>query len=86
MAYNTSKMVLVEYIGEQFRDHDLLALSIHPGSVLTRMSREHCPEEYWPMLADDPGLCGSVCVWASSRLRELAWLTGRMISSNWDLD
>ena len=33
---------------------------------------------------DDPGLCGAVCVQLSQGNH--AWLSGRYVSSNWDLD
>lgn len=36
------------------------------------------------MCVDDPGLCGAMCVQLS--LGRHAWLSGRYVSSNWDLD
>lgn len=88
-AYNTSKLAeirIVEYLSEQFAHEDLLALSIHPGSVLTRMSAQYCPKEFQHVLKDDPGLCGAVCVWVSKQTRQLKWLSGRFVSANWDVE
>ena len=89
-AYNTSKLAqirLIEYLATQF-PHDktgLLALAIHPGAVLTRMSKRYCPERYWGMLEDEVGLCGGVCVWVVRQTGGLGWLSGRFLSSNWDV-
>jgi hypothetical protein len=35
------------------------------------------------VLTDDPGLCGGVLTWLTKERRE--WLSGRYISSNWDV-
>ena len=88
-AYNTSKMAeirIIEYLSEQFAKDNLLAVAIHPGSVLTRMSAQHCPKEFQHYLDDEPGLCGAVCVWVSKQLREICWLSGRFVSANWDVE
>ena len=88
-AYNTSKMAeirITEYLSEQFAKDNLLAVAIHPGSVLTPMSARHCPKEYQHYLDDEPGLCGAVCVWISKQPKELGWLSGRFVSANWDVE
>ena len=88
-AYNTSKMAeirIIEYLSEQFAKDDLLAVAIHPGSVLTRMSAQHCPKEFQHYLDDEPGLCGAVCVWLSKQPRGMGWLSGRFVSANWDVE
>lgn len=35
-------------------------------------------------MVDDAALCGAVCVWLAREKRE--WVSGRFISSNWDMD
>ena len=64
----------------------LLALAIHPGSVMTDMARGNTPERFIPALIDDVGLCGAMVVWlAGARRNEVEWLGGRLISANWDV-
>jgi NAD(P)-dependent dehydrogenase (short-subunit alcohol dehydrogenase family) len=101
-AYNISKLAetrLVEYLANQFKEQGLFALAVHPGSVLTEMSKRHCPREFWSLLEDEVGLCGVVCVWVTKRVamgedilnangnggEDITWLSGRFLSANWDL-
>lgn len=37
-------------------------------------------------LADDPGLCGSFCVWLAKAPKEMTWLSGRFLNAKWDAD
>jgi NAD(P)-dependent dehydrogenase (short-subunit alcohol dehydrogenase family) len=88
-GYTISKMVqtrIIEYLGEQYGEQGLLAVSIHPGAVHTAMAAGNTPEQFLPYLVDKVDLCGAVCVWLSMRTKELHWLTGRLVSSNWDMD
>ena len=87
-GYTISKMAqtrMVEYLGEQYGEEGLLAVSIHPGAVHTAMAEGNTPEEFLPYLIDQVDLCGAVCVWMSSCMNELHWLTGRLMSANWDM-
>jgi NAD(P)-dependent dehydrogenase (short-subunit alcohol dehydrogenase family) len=86
-GYCLSKMAqsrLVEYIGEQFGKDGLLAVSIHPGAVMTPMAAGNTPDEFLPYLVDAVGLCGAFCVWLSKEGKSIQWLSGRFISANWD--
>ncbi|KEF57412.1 uncharacterized protein A1O9_05329 [Exophiala aquamarina CBS 119918] len=88
-GYTVSKMAqirLVEYLAEQHSNDGLLSIVIHPGAVKTRMAEGNTPEAFLPYLTDDVGLCGAVCVWLTSRRRDLQWLSGRLISATWDMD
>jgi len=91
-GYVVSKMAqvrLVELLGEQYgaqAEGGLLALSVHPGAVMTEMARSNTPDEFVPYLVDDVGLCGELCTWLSRHRGELQWLTGRLISANWDME
>lgn len=38
-----------------------------------------------PDLTDDVDLCGAVCVWLSKQLKNVDWLSGRLISATWDM-
>ena len=87
-GYTISKMAqtrMVEYLGEQYGEEGLLAVSIHPGAVHTAMAAVNTPKEFLPYLVDEVDLCGAVCVWMSSRIKEMHWMTGRLMSANWDL-
>ena len=87
-GYTISKMAqtrVIEYLGEQYGEEGLLAVSIHPGAVQTAMAEGNTPKEFLPYLVDEVDLCGAVCVWMSSRTKELHWLTGRLMSANWDM-
>jgi len=35
---------------------------------------------------DDVNLCGAVCVWLSKQSQRLNWLSGHLVSANWDQD
>lgn len=87
-GYTISKMAqtrMIEYLGEQYGEEGLMAVSIHPGAVHTAMAEGNTPEEFLPYLVDEVDLCGAVCVWMSTRTRDMHWLTGRLMSANWDM-
>lgn len=88
-GYCVSKMAqirLVEFLNEQHGADGLFALTIHPGAVATPNAVKNGPEEFMPYLIDPIDLCGAVCVWITSQLKELDWLSGRFIMANWDLE
>ena len=37
-------------------------------------------------LTDSPDLCGAFCVWLTKNARDRAWLSGRFVSANWNVD
>ncbi|KAK6369333.1 hypothetical protein LTS17_009675 [Exophiala oligosperma] len=87
-GYTVSKMAqirLVEYLDEQFGRDGLVSLVLHPGAVATKMAEGNTPEEFLPYLTDDVDLCGAVCVWLSKQLKNVDWLSGRLISATWDM-
>ncbi len=88
MDYCVSKMAqtrIVEYLGEQYGKEGVLAVCLHPGAVKTPMAEGNTPEAFIPYLTDDIDLCGAVCVWISKQVKELHWMTGRMMSATWDM-
>ena len=88
-GYTISKMAqtrMVEYLSEQYGDEGLLALSLHPGAVLTKMAAGNTPDSFMPYLTDDVDLAGAVCVWIAKQTEQLRWLNGRLISATWDMD
>lgn len=92
-GYTISKMAqirLVEYLDVQYGEEGLLAVAVHPGSVMTGMAEGNTPEAFLRYLVDDVGLCGAVVVWLVGQQGEkngedVRWLGGRLISANWDV-
>lgn len=91
-AYCTAKMAqarLVEFLAEQYREEGLLAVSVHPGAVMTPTAAKSTPEVFMPYLVDNVGLCGAACVWLTKGRGEIdeelnesedrSWLSGRLI-------
>ena len=37
-------------------------------------------------LTDEVDLCGAVCVWLSKQLKDISWLSGRLICATWDME
>ncbi|KAJ9603140.1 hypothetical protein H2200_012435 [Cladophialophora chaetospira] len=87
-GYTVSKMAqirLVEYLYEQYSEEGLVSLAIHPGAVMTRMASGNTPEVFLPYLTDEVDLCGAVCVYLSKQIKDISWLSGRLISATWDM-
>jgi NAD(P)-dependent dehydrogenase (short-subunit alcohol dehydrogenase family) len=89
IAYNVSKLAcnrLMEHVDADHREKDgIHAYALHPGAVVTPQTVGHKNGEVWgEVLSDDEGLVGAVCVWLSRAKR--AWLSGRYVSSNWDVE
>lgn len=88
-GYTISKMAqirLVEYIAEQYGEQGVFAVALHPGAVQTGMAAGNTPDAFLEYLVDDVALCGAVCVWLSARVGEVRWLSGRLVSANWDME
>ena len=37
-------------------------------------------------LTDEVDLCGAVCVYLSKQVKDISWLSGRLISATWDME
>ncbi|KAF2465309.1 NAD(P)-binding protein [Lindgomyces ingoldianus] len=87
IAYNVSKLAcnrFVEHVDNDHREKDgIHAYALHPGAVLTPQTAGHTGEVWGPLLTDDPGLAGAMCVWLSREKR--GWLSGRYVTCNWDV-
>jgi NAD(P)-dependent dehydrogenase (short-subunit alcohol dehydrogenase family) len=84
-GYQTSKFALcrfTEFLAKDYEDAGLIAISLHPGGVLTDMTRG-TPEEWHSQLQDRPMLVGDTVAWLVSERRE--WLSGRFVSATWDM-
>ncbi len=87
--YCVSKLAqlrLMEYVHEQYFHQGLSSFSVHPGAVRSEQAVETAPESFMEFLVDDPELCGAYCVWLTKEIEKRRWLSGRLISANWDAD
>lgn len=84
-GYQTSKFALcrfTEFLAKDFEEWGLIAISLHPGGVLTNMTT-NTPISWHVHLQDDPRLAADTIVWLAKQRR--SWLSGRYISSTWDM-
>lgn len=87
--YTVSKAAqlrLMENIHEQYFHEGLSAYSVHPGTVPTEMAMESAPEEFKKYIIDSEELCGAWCVWLTRERERRRWLSGRVVSANWDAE
>ncbi|KAK6517457.1 hypothetical protein TWF281_004113 [Arthrobotrys megalospora] len=85
-AYQTSKFAvcrLAEFMTNDYWNQGLVAMAVHPGSVMTELARG-MPEYMHKLLVDTPELPADMMVWLGSERRE--WLAGRFVCTNWDVD
>ncbi|KAJ5263354.1 Glucose/ribitol dehydrogenase [Penicillium angulare] len=71
-----------EFLTRDYEDKGLIAISVHPGGVVTDM-RDNFPERLHDTLKDTPNLPADTIVWLVKERRE--WLNGRYVSSPWDM-
>ena len=86
-AYETSKLAIMrfsEFLNADYGDQGLLAYSIHPGGILTEMTKNASETIKQTFLIDTPELPGETIPWLTSQRRN--WLAGRYVSCNWDME
>lgn len=84
-AYGTSKAAvlrLTEFLDAEYGGQGLLALAVHPGSVMTELAMRLGPEAHG-VLVDTPQLAADTLAWLTQERR--AWLGGRYVSVSWDM-
>ncbi|KAH6675084.1 putative oxidoreductase ucpA [Halenospora varia] len=84
-TYQTSKFALLrlgEFVEAEYAAKGVNCFSVHPGGVLTKMSKDI--EVIRQSLTDTPDLCGGFVVWLTKGTRR--WLNGRYLSATWDVD
>jgi hypothetical protein len=63
---------------------------IHPGAVVTHLLEEYMPPGSVQAAIDSPNLGAGLAVWFASELNDssidTAWMGGRYISANWDVN
>ncbi|KAH8798537.1 hypothetical protein F5884DRAFT_758764 [Xylogone sp. PMI_703] len=65
-------------------DKGLHVFSIHPGAVLSEMTKVAMPEKLFHLFEDSPELAGDTIAWLTQEPR--TWLRGRWLSCNWDME
>ncbi|KAJ4993587.1 short chain dehydrogenase reductase [Stagonosporopsis vannaccii] len=84
--YTISKLAvcrLTENIDVGYRDQGVIAVSVHPGGVMTALAEQEL-DILRPYLNDTPELCGGFAVWITAEPRK--WLGGRYVAAPWDVD
>jgi NAD(P)-dependent dehydrogenase (short-subunit alcohol dehydrogenase family) len=84
-GYQTGKFAvcrLTEFVAEGYQKQGLIALTVHPGDVLTEIA-SNVTEEVKKLLVDKPELAGHTVVWLARVRRE--WLSGRFVNCCWDM-
>ncbi|KDQ53607.1 hypothetical protein JAAARDRAFT_39294 [Jaapia argillacea MUCL 33604] len=84
-AYQSSKHALnrfAEFIDLEYGGQGVKVFSVHPGGIVTQLSSVE--PKILPFLNDKVELASHTIVRLSSGSED--WLSGRYISSNWDLD
>ncbi|KAI1127805.1 hypothetical protein F5Y10DRAFT_292626 [Nemania abortiva] len=83
-AYGVSKLAQCRFLEMlAATEPSIFTAAVHPGNVKTEMGRG-IPQNLFDSLPDDVNLCGDFVVWLLKERR--MWLSGRYISSNWDVD
>lgn len=84
-GYQTSKLAVIrftEFIAEEYSEQGVVAMSVHPGGVLTDLA-SNMPNEMHQLLVDKPQLAGDVFAWLTQEKQQ--WLNGRYLSVTWDM-
>lgn len=85
--YATSKAAVLKFtemLLVEEAEKGLLAFSVHPGGVMSKMSEVAFPKELWHLFEDQTQLAGDTIAWLTQVRRE--WLAGRWLSCNWDME
>jgi NAD(P)-dependent dehydrogenase (short-subunit alcohol dehydrogenase family) len=82
-AYGISKLAVFElmtYVAVE--NPNVVAVAVHPGIVRTDMMLDM----FEPFAHDTPELVGGLAVWLASWEDSKAFLSGRYVSANWDVE
>ncbi|RAO67739.1 uncharacterized protein BHQ10_003751 [Talaromyces amestolkiae] len=84
-GYQISKLAVIrftEFIVEEYGEQGVVAISVHPGGVLTDLAA-NMPEYMQQVLVDTPELAGDSLAWLTQEKQQ--WLNGRYLSVTWDM-
>ncbi|CRG83326.1 hypothetical protein PISL3812_00677 [Talaromyces islandicus] len=76
---------VVEMINEQQAKNGLFVASVHPGGINSDFANG-MPDHLKALLTDSPNLPGAFCVWLTQNQERVKDLSGRFLSSKWDVD
>ncbi|KAK5685583.1 hypothetical protein LTR17_027092 [Elasticomyces elasticus] len=86
-AYQPSKLAatrLVEFAAVEYRDQGLVAISVHPGNIMTDMAGTfEMEDKLRAIFTESPELSADSLVYLTKEHRP--WLSGRYINLTWDL-
>lgn len=85
--YATSKFAILKFTEALLVEEaakGLLAFSLHPGAVLSKMTEIAMPEKMWHLFEDKTELAGDTIAFLTQARQE--WLAGRWLSCNWDME
>lgn len=85
-AYQSGKLALIrftEFINEEYGEQGLLSIAVHPGGVMTELSKG-MPTAAHHVLIDQPALAADTFVWLTAERRD--WLASRYVSCTWDME
>lgn len=83
-GYSVSKLAALQWsamLASAYKG-TLTVVNIHPGMVDTDMQQEI----FRSFNLDSPLLAGGVAVWAAAKPDRASFLSGRVISANWDVE
>ena len=88
-SYQTSKLAvmrLTEFVAEEYGKEGIIAISVHPGNVLTEIvgMGESFSEELKAVFTETPRLSADSLVFLCGERRE--WLGGRYVNLTWDME
>ena len=81
-----AQLRLAELLHEEYHaEEGLRVFCVHPGAVASEQGYGKSPDEFRPFLTESAELCGGFFVWLTGRGKEVAWLSGRLLSAKWDV-
>jgi NAD(P)-dependent dehydrogenase (short-subunit alcohol dehydrogenase family) len=75
---------LTEYIDAEHAEQGIRCFAYHPGGIGTTDMGQNAPEWLAPYLTDTTDLAAGTCLYLATPRAD--YLTGRYVSSNWDLE
>ncbi|KAF2156824.1 putative oxidoreductase [Myriangium duriaei CBS 260.36] len=85
-AYQSTKFAVLrftEFLDAEYSEKGLLAIAMHPGGVMTELSKNMPKHTHNTILTDKVELGADTTVWITAERRE--WLAARYVSVNWDM-
>ncbi|KAJ4324651.1 hypothetical protein N0V84_003775 [Fusarium piperis] len=84
--YAASKLAVLKFTEALLAEeaaNGLLVFSVHPGAIMSEMTKIAMPEHLFHIFQDSPALAAETISWLTEERR--TWLQGRWLSCNWDM-